>query len=398
MARSRFPVPIIKELMNHTYRFLALGAVALSALVIASCGGLSDSDVASIDGTTISKTTFNHWVTVAANASQDPTAKAAGVPDPPNYTKCIAAKRAAAPAPVKGQPDPSVAQYKTQCDQQYTQLKDQVMTFLIRSEWLELQANEAGIDISDAKVKAEFDKARKQAFPTTKQYADFLKSSGQTEADLLFRQRSQLLEKAITEQVQKAAKTATPDELSAYYQKNIAQFTQPATRDLNVILTKTKDQADRAKAALAAGDVSFASVAQQYSIDATSKKVGGKLPAVAQGSQEAAFDSAIFSAPLNKVVGPVKTSLGYYVFQVTGETPKKVQSEAQAQKTIQQIVIADKGQKALAAFGKSYQTRWKEVTECQVYYIVADCNNYKAPKTAAPVPGQPQVPATPSGG
>ena len=380
--------------MSHSHRFLALGAAAISAVAFASCGGVSDSDVASVDGTTISKTTFNHWISVAASASQDPTAKAAGAPDPPNFVKCIAAKKAAAPAPVKGQPDPTEAEYKKQCVEQFTQLKDQVMTFLLRSTWLELEANQSDINITDAQVKAEFDKARKQAFPTAKQYADFLKSSGQTEADLLFRQRSQMLEKKITEKVQKDAKNVSPEDISAYYKKNQAQFTQPATRDLNVILTKTEAEANKAKAALAGG-ASFASVANQYSIDATSKKVGGKLPAVAQGSQEGAFDKAIFSAPLNKVAGPVKTSLGYYVFQVTNETPKKVQTEAQAQKTIKQIVVSEKGQKALAAFGKSYQTRWKELTECQTGYIVSDCNNYKAPKTPAATPGAP-VPAPPT--
>ena len=117
-----------------------------------------------------------------------------------------------------------------------------------------------------------------------------------------------MLEQKITAQVQKDSKTVSDADISAYYKKNQAQFTQPATRDLNVILTKTEAQANKAKAALEGG-ASFASVANQYSIDAASKKDGGKLPAVAQGSQEGAFDKAIFGAPLNKVVGPVKTSL-----------------------------------------------------------------------------------------
>ncbi|MSX01930.1 MAG: hypothetical protein F2813_02090 [Actinobacteria bacterium] len=386
--------------MTTSSRFLALGAAAISAVALASCGGVSSSDVANIDGTTISKTTFNRWMTVASSASQDPAAKAAGVPDAPNYTKCIAAKKAAAAKPVKGQPDPTDAEYKSQCSQQYTQLRDQVMTFLIRSEWLELQANELGIDIPDAKVKAEFTKARKQAFPTDAQYADFLKSSGQTEADLLFRQRSQMLEQKITAQVQKASKNITAEDISAYYNKNKAQFTQPATRDLNVILTKTLAQANKAKAALEGGQ-SFASVANQYSVDAASKKDGGKLPAVAEGSQEGAFDKAIFSAPLNKVQGPVKTSLGYYVFEVTKETPKKVQTEAQAAKSIKQIVVSEKGQKALTAFGKQYQARWRDVTECQTGYIVADCKNYTKPKTSTTTPATPtpqQTPTTPPAG
>jgi len=380
--------------MKNSLRFLAPGAAILSVFAFASCGGVSSSDVADIDGTTISKTTFNHWVAVAANSSQDPVAKAAGVPDPPNYTKCIASKTSAAGKPVKGQPVPNPATYKTECAQQYTQLKDQVMTFLIRSEWLELEANELGLKVSDATVKAEFLKARKQAFPQDKQYADFLKSSGQTEADLLYRQRSQMLEQKITAQVQKSAKNVTAADISAYYKKNQAQFTQPATRDLNVILTKTAAQANKAKAALEGG-ASFATVAKQYSIDSASKKVGGKLPAVAQGSQEGAFDKAIFSAPLNKVVGPVKTSLGYYVFQVTKETPKQVQTEAQASKQIRPIVISEKGQKALTNFGKEYQARWKEVTECQTGYIVADCNNYKKPKTTPTTATPQQTPTAP---
>jgi foldase protein PrsA len=383
--------------MNNSLRFLAPGAAILSIFAFASCGGVSSSDVADIDGTTISKTTFNRWVAVAANSSQDPAAKAAGVPDPPNYTKCIAAKTKAAGRPVKGQPLPNPATYKTECDQQYTQLKDQVMTFLIRSEWLELQANEMGITVSDTKVKAEFLKARKQAFPEDKQYADFLKTSGQTEADLLYRQRSQMLEQKITAQAQKDSKTVSDADISAYYKKNQAQFTQPATRDLNVILTKTEAQANKAKAALEGG-ASFASVANQYSIDAASKKDGGKLPAVAQGSQEGAFDKAIFSAPLNKVVGPVKTSLGYYVFEVTKETPKKVQTEAQAAKAIKPIVTSEKGQKALTNFGKIYQARWKEMTECQTGYIVADCNNYKKPKTTPTTSTPQQTPTAPPAG
>ena len=119
----------------------------------------------------------------------------------------------------------------------------------------------------------------------------------------------------------------------------------------------------------------------------------------AEDKDKTAFDKAIFSASEGQVEGPVKTSLGYYVFEVTKETPKKTQSLAQTQQSIRQIVASEKQQKALAAFGKYYQERWRQKTECQKGYIVADCNNYKAPKQpAATTPAQPQPQPAPQGG
>ena len=378
--------------MNRSTRFLVPAAVIAASVLIAGCGGVPSDDVAKIDGQTISKETFDRWVKVAgaSSAAQDPTAKAA-VPDPPNFTNCIAAKRKDAPKPVKGQPEQTDADFKKQCSDAYETLKTQVMQFLIRSEWLELQAKELGIEIPDSKIKAEFAKARKQAFPDNKAYAEFLKNSGQTEADLLFRQRSQLLEQRITELVNKSSKNISQDEIDAYYEKNKAQFVQPATRDLNVVLAKDKATAEKAKQALEDGQ-SWATVAKEYSIDPASKKNGGKLPAVAQGSQETAFDKAIFAAPEGKVEGPVKTSLGYYVFEVTKETPKKTQSLKETQQSIRQIVASEKQQKALAAFGKGYQEKWRAKTDCQKGYIVPDCKNYKAPKGQQAPGGQQPAP------
>ena len=70
-------------------------------------------------------------------------------PDPPKFTKCIAAKVKAAPEPVKGQPKPKTSDYLKQCQQEYDQLKQQVMTFLIRSTWLEAEADKLGVKVSD---------------------------------------------------------------------------------------------------------------------------------------------------------------------------------------------------------------------------------------------------------
>ena len=174
--------------------------------------------------------------------------------------------------------------------------------------------------------------------------------------------------------------------MEQYYEKNKSRFAQPERRDLRIVLTKTKARAEAAKAALAAGQ-SWSAVAKQYSIDQQSKNSGGKLPGVSQGSQEKAFDTAIFKAEKGQTVGPVKTQFGYYVFEVTKITPKDQQSLRESSASIKQILAQENQRKALESFGKDYRDRWKNATQCRDTYVTQDCDNapkQKAQTTTAP--------------
>ncbi len=164
------------------------------------------------------------------------------------------------------------------------------------------------------------------------------------------------------------------------------------------MLTKDKAKAERALKALKGGQ-SFKAVAKKYSIDTQSKTNGGKLPGVAKGQQEKAFDSAIFGAKLKKLTGPVKTQFGYYVFEVTKITPAKQQSLEQSKASIKQILSSDGSQKALQQFGKDYSKRYKAKTDCKKAYAVPDCKNGPKQKTATtgtPQQGQGQGQAQPT--
>src|SRR5215210_1814626 len=175
---------------------LALGAVFF-ALSITGCGDdVPSGDVAKVDKFTISKDAYQRWFKLASATA------GTAAPDAPAFTKCVAAKEKAAPKPAKGQPAPKRSDYLKQCKSEYDQLKQQVMTFLVRSTWLEAEADRQGVKVDDKEARAEFNKAVKAAFPKKGDYAKFLKSSGQTEADLVYRQSVQLLEKKITDKVQ----------------------------------------------------------------------------------------------------------------------------------------------------------------------------------------------------
>jgi foldase protein PrsA len=368
--------------MKRQLKVLALGAFFVPAAIVAGCGGgVPGNAVAEVDGTAIEKDTYEHWLNVAAK-SAGPDSK---VPVPPDFKDCIAQLKKTAAKPAEGQPKQTDADYKKQCQQQYDQLQEQVLGLLISFEWIEREAEDQGIKVTDAEVKKSFEEQKKQSFPKTADYEKFLKDSGQTNEDVMQRVRLDTLSQKIRDKVTKGKDKVTDQQIEDYYNKNKAQFAQPERRDLSIVLTKTEAKAKQAKAALESGE-SFKSVAKQYSIDDASKAQGGKLPAVAKGQQEKAFDDAIFKAKKGKLSGPVKTQFGWYVFRVDKVTKASQQTLEQAKTTIKQVLASQNQQKALDAFVKDFRKKWKEKTECRDEFATQDCKNAPKP-TPTPTPG-----------
>ncbi|HEX5619066.1 MAG TPA: peptidyl-prolyl cis-trans isomerase [Solirubrobacteraceae bacterium] len=372
---------------------LTLCVLGTTAVLAAGCGdAVPGNSVASVDGNEIKKEDFNHWMLVAAKSTGQPNAS---VPDAPEYTKCIAAKRKTLPKPAKGQPETTDKQLKDQCKQEYDALRDQVMQLLTRFQWIDGEAEERNIKITDAEVKKSFEEQKKTAFPKEADYQKFLKQNGQTEEDILARVRLDLLSNKIRDEIIKGKDKVSDAQIKDFYDKNKDRFAQPERRDLRVVLTKTEAKANEAKDALDSGQ-SWKDVAKKYSIDEASKAQGGKQPAQAKGTLERSLDEAVFSADKGKIVGPVKTQFGYYVFEVENVTKASQQTLEQAKETIRQTLQSQNQQKALDAFLKDWEKKWKERTECREGYVTAVCKGGKATPTPTPAGAQPVQPtATP---
>ncbi|HEX4734224.1 MAG TPA: peptidyl-prolyl cis-trans isomerase [Thermoleophilaceae bacterium] len=369
--------------------------IAACAALIAGCGNdVPTNGVAKIGDTVITKDQFNHWLNAAAHGSAAPGSNVT-VPDPPNFTKCVA-NQAKQPVP-KGAKKPTAAQLRTQCKQQYDALKQQVMQFLVSAEWIQQEADKQGVKVSNKEVQKQFQDQKKQSFQKDADYQKFLQNSGMTEQDLLFRVKLDVISNDVRTKILKGKDKVNDAQIASYYNKNKQRFAQPERRDLLVVLTRTKAKADAAKAALDGGQ-KWASVAKKYSIDEASKAQGGKLPGVAKGQQEKAFDDAIFGAQKGKIVGPVKTQFGYYVFNVQKVTPASQQTLAQTKETIRNLLKSQTQQKALNNFVKKFRSDYKDKTKCAKTYLIPDCAN--APKqktTTTPASGgapQTQAPTT----
>jgi foldase protein PrsA len=396
---------------KHFRCISALGAVFFATASLSACGGgIPGNAVVQVGGNPIAKTTFEHWLSVAASATSAQTGAIAAkpvLPDPPNYTACIAHLEATAPKPVKGQSKPTSAQLRTQCEQQYKSLQQQVLGFLISSSWVLGEAETQGVKASDKEVKKQFEQIKNQQFPKAAEFQKFLATSGQTVSDLLLRVKLNLLSSKIQQKVAKQKGAITQAQISKYYEEHKSQFGTPEKRNLRIILTKTEAAAKKAKQEVQSGK-SFASVAKRTSIDPTSKANGGELSGVVKGQEEKALDEAIFSAKTGVLGGPVKTPFGYYVYEVKSATPGSQQTLAQAQPSIKQQLTAQQQQQGLSKFVKEFRKRWEAKTECRSGYVVQDCKGYTkpkispgeaagAPQTGAPQTGAPQTGAPQTG-
>jgi foldase protein PrsA len=390
--------------MKTPLRYAALlGAFFVLPLGLAACGGgdsVPGNAVVKIGSDPIKTTEFDHWLNVAAKSQQQQagaTAAPVVIPDPPNFTKCIAAKKKTATKPAKGQPNPTDATYKTQCQTEYSTLRDQVMQFLISSAWIEGESADRGVKVSDTDVKKDFDKQRQQSFPKDKDYTAFLKSSGYIQEDLLYRIKVQDLSTKLRDSVLKGSDKVSDAQIANYYNKNKSRFAVPEKRDLRLVLTKTEAKAKEAKKLLDSGQ-SFKTVAPKYSIDQGSRDNGGVLAAVPKGQQEKALDAATFSASKGKISGPIKTQFGYYVFEVTKITPGTQQTLAQSKASIKQLLVSQQQQTKLDAFVKQFQKKWKDRTDCQKGFQTTDCKNPPKKKPAAPTSAAPAATSSaPSG-
>jgi foldase protein PrsA len=363
-------------LARITLKFLLpLAVTGMSLAALGACGNdVPPGAVAKVGDETITKDEFSKWLTAAVKSQAQ--GGAAVVPDPPDYAKCVAAKKK---QPVTGKAKTTTAALKKQCSSEYTTLKRQVMQFLIQAQWVEQEADKQKIKVSDSDVQKTLQAQKKQAFPTEKAYQQFLKTSGMSEKDILFRVRLSQLQEKLTKKITQDAEKVSDADVETYYNKNKKRFAQPERRDLHVVLTKTEAKANEARSALDSGQA-WKDVVKKYSIDQASKAQGGKLQSVAKGQQDKSLEDAVFAAKKGQLTGPVKTQFGWYVFTVDKITPASQQSLDQSRDTIKNLLKSQRQQKSLDGFIKDFRDEYKGKTHCADDFRVAECDN--APKGA----------------
>jgi len=282
-----------------------------------------------------------------------------------------ALKQSAASAGVDKVPKPGTAEYKN--------LQDAAIGDQLDAAWIQGEAAELGITTTDKEVANQLQQIKKQNFRSEKEFQQFLDRSGFTPEDVDTRVRLQILSTDIQARVTEGASKVTDADVDDFYEASKAQFEQPETRDVRLVLNKDKAKVDQAKAELEkdSSNRSWAKVAERFSSDPASRSNGGLRPSVSEGLLEQPLDSEIFDAAEGELVGPVKTPLGYYVFEVEKITPARTQPlTGQVREQIRQQLLQQDQQELFSAFVDDYGSKWASRTFCADGFVTDRCANF----------------------
>src|SRR5262249_33732593 len=132
--------------------------------------------------------------------------------------------------------------------------------------------------------------------------------------------RLNLLQQKVTAKLTANIKVSDAD-AKAYYEKNIANYKKPTSRDLAHILVKTKEKADKIYQQLQNGG-DFAKLAKKNSTDSGSAVNGGKLGVQAESSLVKEFATVAFAIKTGTISKPVKTQFGWHIIKALGPVIK----------------------------------------------------------------------------
>lgn len=247
--------------------------------------------------------------------------------------------------------------------QERSELGQQTLTKLVAGELLRREAERRGIsltpeDIAEARLRifslhdqpAETAEAGAAATPTATAAQTVTPTAGPTPEATPTPSRAERLDLARQrEQVLLAfLKTMSPEDFerlvvipTAYQLKldRVLRDAVPETAEqvhARYVLVDTEEEAQAVRKRLLAGE-DFAAVAKEVSKDTTTAEKGGDLGWQPREAFVKDFADAVFNHPLNEISEPLKTALGYHVFQVLGREVRPLSAETR--KGLQEIAL-----------------------------------------------------------
>lgn len=277
--------------MKIRSRFV-VGILALSMLFASTACTSSKDTVATVNGTAITRTEFDKQV--AATEKQNPSA----------FTGTSGAKVLA-------------------------EFKKSLLDRLIENELIRQAAVKEGAKVTSTEIDKQV-ASIKSGFEDDAAFTAALKSSGMTLADLRSSVSDQLLYQYLYNKVAPTV-AVTDKEISAYYEKNKADYMTPAQSRLSHILFATADKT-KAEAALikVKSGSNFATIAKESSIDTGSATNGGDLGWAASSTYVTEFATAADKLKVGEISGLVQTQFGWHIIKKTGEKAATQKTLAQA--------------------------------------------------------------------
>ena len=240
-------------------------------------------------------------------------------------------------------------------ESQMPEIKNAILENLIITELLFQESKQKGIQVNAEDVTKQL-QSIKQQVPSEAEFKKLLGENQITESDLRLQiERDMAIQQLINNEV--AQKVMISDEESkTYYDTHPQSFVQPEQVRASHILIKVDADATEAQKTEARKKITaiqqklkkgedFASLAENYSEDTTSKK-GGDLGYFGRGQMVEPFEEAAFRLKPNEISDIVETQYGYHLIKVVDKKPEAKLTYAEVKDRLDQYLKQQKLQSA----------------------------------------------------
>jgi peptidyl-prolyl cis-trans isomerase C len=195
-------------------------------------------------------------------------------------------------------------------------------------------AQRNGIVISDGTARNQLNTVIAQTPGGETAFVAQLSAVGLAEADVLQEIKRTMASSQLYTKVTANVPAVSDQAAQQYYSAHTAAMASPESRHLLNIVVSSQAAARNVLNQATAG-TSFATLAAQNSLDASTKYKGGDLGSVTAVQLESGYATAAFAAAQGGFFGPVQTQYGWNVGQVVGITPAQPRTYAQVKTELQ---------------------------------------------------------------
>jgi hypothetical protein len=296
---------------------------------------------------------LTHWMSVLATQHI--------VPDPPRFTACIAALKAA-------DPDAAEPSARASCQQRYQTLRQRALDYLISSDWLAGEAATQGVPVSEREVRETLRK-REAALPHGRsEFLEEIKAVAHTISDVKLEIRDELAAFRLRQKLVDAEPEVTAAAIARYYEQHKQQYVHAELRHFYLaedlpskhVATKLMEAIRRGTTNIATSGISLYEYLERPPNLSTARTIV----------------KAIFTATPHHISPPVKVESYYFLVFVARVKPPYVETLAQATGEIKNGLIRQRRRSTLAGFISTWRRQWTAATDCQPGYVVPKCRQY----------------------
>jgi parvulin-like peptidyl-prolyl isomerase len=240
-------------------------------------------------------------------------------------------------------------------EKQQVEISKAVLDQLIGARLVLQEARRRNLQATDKDVDEQLESIKKR-FPTDADFNSALTRNGFTLASLRDVVRVNATQRRVADAV--AGGTVTDAEVRAQFDKNRAQYDQPAQIKVSHILFRASEKEQEALAQAKARIVQakladggkFEDLAKQYSDDKASAERGGDLGFVSKGTLVKEFEDAAWALKPGETSGLVKTQYGLHIIRVFEVKEAAKADFDKVKDQIKEQLLAGKREKAFEAW------------------------------------------------